>query len=378
MLIPTTRGNPVPPVTPVTNAELKRFLLHDDIMVRESIAFYLFESWSPDDDLIPLVLEGCRLYGEESSFATLGHACRFRFSTGAFLDAVQELERSQPRGVEEWLSRAPLGLIQSHADLLRTVVSLNTMARIERRRAFSGMPTSKLWRRLNAAAHRFDVQGSDREEQHELEDLQEALANRETRQAVVEKVRELDQLPGPCLKTCLVELAGTMKLHEVTRALVERLGDPDDDVLAEAAAKSLSRLGAPSVVQQIRAQYPDKPWDFRLFAIGALQPIKTTNAETTLYALLEIEDDPALRGRIFDALRFHFTQEAASRMREEIRERSSWMLDDELKKALYVNAVILGRDDPEAKAWVFEDDDVAEDGILFHIPVMDLGEGPLE
>ena len=65
-------------------------------------------------------------------------------------------------------------------------------------------------------------------------------------------------------------------------------------------------------------------------------------------------------------------------MREEIRERSSWMLDDELKKALYVNAVILGRDDPEAEAWVFDDDDVAEDGILFHIPVMDFGEGPLE
>ena len=34
-------------------------------------------------------------------------------------------------------------------------------------------------------------------------------------------------------------------------------------------------------------------------------------------------------------------------------------------------------DDPQAEAWVFEDDDVAEDGILFHIPVMDLGEGPI-
>ena len=79
---------------------------------------------------------------------------------------------------------------------------------------------------------------------------------------------------------------------------------------------------------------------------------------------------------IFDALRFHFTEDAAALMREEIREPSSWMLDDELKKALYVNAQILGRDDPEAEAWVRDDDDVAEDGILFDIPVMDLGGRP--
>ena len=228
-------------------------------MVRESVAFYLFESWSPDDALIPLVLEGCRRYGEESSFAILGFARRFRWSTGALLDAVQELERSQPPHVEEWLGRAPLGLIQSHEDLLRTVVSLNTMARIERRRAFASMSTTELWPRLTATAHRFDAQGSDREEQHELEDLKEALATRETQPAALEKVRELDQLPGHCLKTCLIELAGAMKLHELARVLVERLGDPDDDELAEAAAASLARLGAPSVVRQIREQYPDRP-----------------------------------------------------------------------------------------------------------------------
>jgi len=377
MLKPSSHPNLVP------NEELKQLLLHDDILVRETVAFYLFESWSPDDDLIPLVLEGCRRYGKESSFATLGFARRFRWSAGGLLDAVQELERSQPPGVpdindiEEWLGRAPLGLVHSHEDLLRTVLSLNTMARIERRRAFSTMSTTELWRRLTASACEFDAQGSDREEQRELDDLIEALASRETHHAALLKIRELDQFPGYCLKVSLIELAGAMRLHELTRFLVECLDNPDDD-LADAAAKCLSRVAAPWAVQRIREQYPDRSWDFRLFAIGALQPIKTKSAETALHALLEIEDDPALRGRIFDALRFHFTQEAAERMREEIRERSSWMLDDELKKGLYVNAAILGRDDPEAVAWVHDDDDVAEDGIVFDIPVMDFGEGPLE
>ena len=254
--------NPFSHVNLVPNEELRQFLLHDDIMVRESVAFYLFESWSPDDALIPRVLEGCRRYGEESSFNLLGFARRFRFSTGALLDAVQELERSQPPHVEEGLGRAPLGLIQSHEDLLRTVLSLNTMARIERRRAFAGMSTTGLWRRLTATAHRFDAQGSDREEQHELEDVKEALATRETQPAVLEKVRELDQLPGHCLKTCLIELAGAMRLHEFTRVLVERLGDPDDDELAEAAAASLARLALPASSDRSASSIPTGPGIF--------------------------------------------------------------------------------------------------------------------
>ena len=93
---------------PIPSDELKQFLLHRDIMVRESVAFYLFESWSPDDDLIPLVLEACRRYGEEASFGTLSLARRFNWSTRALLDAVQELERSHPPHVEEALARAPL------------------------------------------------------------------------------------------------------------------------------------------------------------------------------------------------------------------------------------------------------------------------------
>lgn len=357
--------------------ELKRFLLHDDILVRESVGFYLYESWSPDEDLIPLVLEGCRRFGEEASFATLGFASRFRWSTGALLDAVQELERSQPPHVEALLGTAPLAVVQSHEDLLRAVVSMPTWARIERRRAFTELSTMALWIRLTEAAHRSDLHGASREEQHVLEDLMEALARRETRQATLEKVDELDALPGYRLKHCLIELAGAMRLHEHTNSLIERF-EHDDDELAAAAAAAVARMAAPWAVHRIRELYHHRSWSFRLYALCALQPIKTAEVETTLRAFLEVEDDPAIRGRIFDALRFHFTEDVAILMREELRASSSWMLDEELKKALWVNAQVLGRGDPEAYAWVFEDDSVGEDGILFDIPVMDLGEGPLE
>lgn len=362
---------------PLQNEELKQFLLHEDMMVRECVAYYFFESWSDDDDLIPLVLEGCRRYGEEASFSTLQLARRFRFSTAALLDAVQELERSQPPYVESWIGRAPLSLIQSHEDLLRTVLSLGTVARIERRRVFSQMSTTELWRKLTATAHRADVQGTSPTDEELLVDLKEAIASRESRQGIAEKVRDVDQLPGYWLKVCMLELAGAMKLLEVTRTVAHQLAGEDDD-LAETAATALSRMGGDGVVHYVQDHYADKPWAFRLHAIGALQAIKTGKAEATLCALLEIEEDPALRGRLFDALRFHFSEGAAKLMRDEIVDPTSWMLDEELKKALYVNAKILGRDDPQAEEWVLDDDAISSDGILFHIPVMDLGTGSLE
>jgi hypothetical protein len=361
--------------TAVRDDELRRFLLHDDIIVRESVAFYLFESWSTDDDLIPLVLEGCRRFGEESSLTTLGFASRYPWSTGALLDAVQELERSHPPYLEDWVACAPLPLLHSHVELLRSVLSLPARARIERRQKLSTMTANALWRKLVEVAHRIDASGSDHERRYELRDIEEAFASRVSREAILERLRQLDRMPGHRLELCLIELAGINALHEFVPNLVERLGDPDDTV-ADATADALARMGGSLATRLIRKQYRTRPWDFRLYAIGVLQAIKTRASETTLRSLLEHEDDPALRGRVFDALRFHFTDEAAALMRQEILEPTSWMLDDELKKAVYVNSRLLGRDDPEAEAWVHDENFLVDESILFHIPVMDLGDAP--
>ena len=86
---PQQQGNPVPPVP---NEVLKRLLLHEEPLVRELVTFYFHESWSLDEGLIPLVLEGYRRFGEESSFFSLGHATRFPLNTCSMLESVMELE----------------------------------------------------------------------------------------------------------------------------------------------------------------------------------------------------------------------------------------------------------------------------------------------
>lgn len=352
---------------------LEGFLLHEDLIVRESVAFYFYESWSQNVNLIPLVLEACRRYGEESSLTMLGFAGRYPWSAAGLLDALNELDRSHPPYLEDSVARAPLPLLENHEDVVRRTLSFPARTRIERRLELSKMSTSSLWRTLVQTAHRIDATGSGDDERYALQDIEGELVSRMSPEAVLEQLRQLDRLPGYRVKLCLIELAGATKLQVAARLLVGRLGDADD-TLADFAADALSRMGRSLPVRLIRKQYRSRPWDFRLYAIGVLQAIKTRSAEVTLRELLETEEDPALRGRLFDALRFHFTNEAAELLRREILEPTSWMLDDELKKALYVNARILGREDPEAEAWVTEDEPLVDEGVLFDIPVMDLGE----
>ena len=360
---------------PIPNERLKGFLLHDDPLVRETITFYFHESWSEDEDLAPLLLEACRQHGEEATLPMLGLGTRFPLSEEGLLEAVSELERSQPPFVERWLARAPLELIARYEDRLRGVLSSTAAARIERRQILRDTPTKDLWRMLAAGAPHLDSErGEDDGPWLELDDLLEALSRRQMRPAAVERLLAIGRLSSSAHKRSLVELAGTMQLHEVTRLLVDLLGDPDD-ALAEAAAESIGRLQTLAGVRRIEEHYPERPWAFRLYAIGALQAIKSPCSEAALRALLEAEDEPALRGRIFDALRFHFTAEAAELIRNEIREPTSWMMAGELQKALFVNAQILGRKDPEAEALRRELDRAGDDGIFFHVPVMEWIDG---
>ena len=172
------------------------------------------------------------------------------------------------------------------------------------------------------------------------------------------------------MRRALIGLAGSMKLYEVTRPLVDLLGH-DEDELAEAASEALGRLGSPACLRLLHTRYREGSFGFRLYAIGALQAMKFPSSETQLRGLVDVEENPALRGRIFDALRFHFTEAAGAMMRSELREPTSWMLPEELEKALYVHARILGRQDDEADRLRQEMDSDWDSGIFFRIPVMD-------
>jgi hypothetical protein len=321
-------------------ARLEPFLLHESSLVRDSVGFHFFESWSDEEDLALLVLEACHRYGEEASLNLLSFGCRFPLSSAGLVEALRELTRSRPPFVEQWVSLAPLSLTRPRAELVRSVLSRRAVARLERRTLFQRETTTELWRRLDGLCRKLDSRAVEPGERDEIDDLLEAIAGLERRESVATKVLGLEESPSH-LRWALVELSGVMRLSEICENLVDLLGTGDDCV-ARAAVEALARIGSTAIVSSIGARYARSATRFRRFALSVLKAIKLDSSEALLRALAEREPDPSLRGRIFDGLRFHFTREAETLLRRELQSPSSWMIPAEIRKALHVFSHLRG------------------------------------
>ena len=338
-------------------ARLEPFLLHASSMVRDSVGFHFYESWSAEEELAPLVLEACHRYGEEASLNLLSFGCRFPLSSRGLVEALRALTGSRPPFVEQWVSLAPLSLTRGRAELLRSVLSRRAIARLERRTYFHRETTTELWRRLDGLCRKLDARAVAPGERDEIDDLLEALSALERRESVAEKVLTLEESPSH-LRWALVELSGVMRLSELGGRLVDLLDG--EDAIARAAVEALARIGSAAVVSSVGARYASSSPRFRRLALSVLKAIKLDSSGALLRELVESESDPALRGRIFDALRFQFTAESETLLRRELERPSSWMIPEEIRKALYVFSQLRG---PEGVLEYVEDQE-----IYFHIP----------
>jgi hypothetical protein len=365
-------------MTTLTLSRLRPFLLHEDSMVRDSVAFAFFESWSKDPDLVPLVLEACGRYGEEDTLNLLGFGYRFRLDARGLVESLRALTAGHPPFVEQWVASAPLDLLSSRAELARSVLSPRAMARLSRRERFRGMKAPDLWRRIEALSA-MDDRGYQRGDWDEIEDLIEGLSALAKRDWLLERLAAVPDLPPGHLRWAIVDLIGASSLETAVDGLVDLL-EYEDDGLGRASVQALARTVSGSrvsdCVRVIRNRYRDGSRRFRRFALALLKAIQSEESRTLLRALVDLETDPALRGRIFDAVRFHFDDESETLLREELARPTSWMISEEIEKALFVSARIRGEADPDGDRWRRELAARGDTEIYFHIPFLGLsGEG---
>jgi HEAT repeat protein len=238
------------------------------------------------------------------------------------------------------------------------VLSRRAIARLERRTLFHRETTTELWRRLDGLCRKLDARAVEPGERDEIDDLLEALSALERRDSVVRRVVALEETASYS-RWALVELSGAMRLSELALGLVDLL-ENEEDTIARAAVQALARIGSTSAVSSIGARYAGASRRFRRFAISVLKAIKAEASGALLADLAETESDPAHRGRVFDALRFHFGDRSERLLRRELERPSSWMISAEIEKALYVFAALEGRSAPLPLS--------EEPEIYFHIP----------
>jgi hypothetical protein len=336
---------------------LEPFLLHRSPLVRDSVGFRFFESWSEEEELAPLVLEACRRYGEEATLNLLSFGCRFPLSASGLLEALRSVTESRPPFVEHWVSLAPLSLVKGRVELLRSVLSPRAVARLERRGRFQRETTTELWRRLDALCRKLGSTASAPGERDEIDDLLEALGASEDRRNVAESILALEETAAH-LRWAVVELAGAMKLSERIEPLVDLLGSADERV-ARASVAALGRIGSEAVPSFIAPRYGASSRGFRRFSLSALKANPHDSSERLLSKLAATETHPSLRARVFDALRFRFTERSEILLRRELERSTSLAIEDEIAKALFVIDALRGR---ESKAPPPEGD------VRFHIP----------
>src|SRR5207248_2112248 len=129
---------------------LKPFLIHEDRYLRRAAADYFADCWSPDEDLIPLVLDACRRYGEADNLRALSFASRFRLTDAGAAQLLEYVPRAADASaisfLNDALARAPVDLPGDVAASLRTTanVSPETISRWERRRELAARSSEEL------------------------------------------------------------------------------------------------------------------------------------------------------------------------------------------------------------------------------------------
>ena len=76
--------------------DLSTFLLHPDRLVRDAVAEHLYQRWSEDQELVPLVLEAARRYGSGRCQRLFGFGERFPLSERSMAVVLVKLVGSEP------------------------------------------------------------------------------------------------------------------------------------------------------------------------------------------------------------------------------------------------------------------------------------------
>lgn len=334
---------------------LKPFLLHEDHYLREAVAEYFGDCWSQDEDLIRLVVEACRRYGDVANLAALSRASRFRLTEAGAALILDYLPRTADASaisfLNEALARAPVDLPADAEAALRATanVSPDTVARWQRRREISRRPD--LRRELLAFAEQSPGKPNVGEVDLDYaDDLIEALAGRNwpDNTALVQMIRDTKDDEG-WLPSLVVDLAGSRRLADAIPALVDIL-TIDTDYYRERAVEALAKINDPEAVRLTRQRYPKWPWHARLYASELLSYVKHPETEEAILALLEGEKKRDLQTWLCTALCGQFSERGIEVVRRKIEsgyDRDLTTLEEDLLPVLDILGVTL----PEADAW---------------------------
>lgn len=335
-------------------SEVKPFLRHEDHIVRHFAVHYFDEQESADEDIMPWVLQGFRLPSSVEDRRTLLAFSADFTQTDSTLDEIASsiLTNRAFRDLgERLIIGAPSQLLRSHEHIFPKL-SPETRKVALQRVALADMDAQTLLEKL--IQHSENGNGKNISEFNYPFGVYIARELAKRLDAPTDAIRQWIDTTYPedydgygDIYACV--LAGMFRYEDMVPRLVAYL-HLDADLLNEEAARALTRIGAPNIIEHIERAFLDSEWHFRLYASGVLSTIKYPSSEAAILNLLQREEDESIRTVLADGLCNLLSVEGIPLVKQVIDGGYDEMMLD-LVEPLYANCVINGVDDPELSNW---------------------------
>jgi hypothetical protein len=165
-----------------------------------------------------------------------------------------------------------------------------------------------------------------------------------------QKVEDFDTDPMTWMEIFLVMLAGEMRLERAVPLIVKKLHEVEE-LLSDECVTALGKIGTDAAAAVVTEGWPEAVWDYRLYAVSALERI---HADTTVRKCLELlpqEKDIEIRTGMADALLTQFADEGIEPVREMVERRAYDLMHSDLMRRLVAVSTVLGVTFPEYPNW---------------------------
>ena len=341
---------------------IKEAILHPDRDVREAAVYYFAQSHSDDPAVMPLVIRAIQLYGL-GAFSTFSflidlvqNSATFEWIIGEIKrigESTRELEHRHRSALVRALREGNVDLQKQYLGTIQSLLTLDELSKglITERIALASMTADELWKKLNAFCTVEDRTEMLTEDYEYGRSLVSALAPfRERFAPKVMRCLEDPEAYTGWLEVFIVRLAGEMKLERAIPFLADRFAD-EDTWACEEAYRALEMIGTDSVVQELARRNVSGDWGLRFAVANTLEKIHSDFSVQTCQELLAQEPDGSVQGHLLKAVLLNFCPDGIEPARQHILKTAKSLELLEVRSALLVACVLLGKTFPEFPAW---------------------------
>lgn len=348
-------------------ARIKDAILNTDPNIRQRAVSYFAKSYSPDPEIMSLVIEAVETFGRQEAYHLIGLSRdlpQTEETIGWIIDELNEEESDQNGNYIFNLSMVlvhadPALLLPRESDILEARNFLQDLRTpvVERLQMLS-WDAATCWQKLEE----FCEESKDKRYVNEVNLsyanlIVEALARygdeceQKVRECLELKLDDYSHHPMKWLEPLIVRLAGQTNLASVIPQIVAKL-HIGADLLSQECADALTRIGTPSVVQAIAEAFPTAKRHFRVYSIGPLERIHSDLAVETCLKLFEVEKDGDVRSDLAHALLFQFAHEGIELARQMLIGKKLDFEGKGLRSYLLETCTFMGERFPEYEEWL--------------------------